>query len=123
MSDKSKVLQILINLIQNAKDSFLFEDYEFPKKTIVVKVWKIDVENPKVNIEVSDNGIGISSENLKKVFMFGFTTKVKGHGFGLHSSAISAKELGGALLVRSEGLGRGSAFSLALPDSEETLKS
>jgi nitrogen fixation/metabolism regulation signal transduction histidine kinase len=61
MSDKSKVLQILINLIQNAKDSFLFEDYEFPKKTIVVKVWKIDVENPKVNIEVSDNGIGISS--------------------------------------------------------------
>ncbi len=121
VSDKSKVLQILVNLIQNAKDAFLFSDYEFPKKIISVSVHQTEskdpIKNSAINIEVSDNGIGVVPENLIKIFTFGFTTKPTGHGFGLHSSAISAKELGGALLAKSEGVGLGTTFSLTLPQN------
>ncbi|HEX2548806.1 MAG TPA: ATP-binding protein, partial [Gammaproteobacteria bacterium] len=64
---------------------------------------------------IEDNGTGIAFENLTKIFSFGFTTKQKGHGFGLHSSALLAKELGGSLHAESDGLGLGARFILALP--------
>jgi hypothetical protein len=38
-----------------------------------------------------------------------------GHGFGLHSGALTAKEIGGSLTASSEGTGRGSKFTLELP--------
>jgi len=64
---------------------------------------------------VIDNGVGIAPENLTRIFGHGFTTKPEGHGFGLHSSANAARELGGLLTATSEGLGRGAAFTLELP--------
>ena len=66
-------------------------------------------------IEVIDNGCGISKENLTRIFNLGFTTKRDGHGYGLHSSALAAGELGGALGVKSEGVGQGATFALRLP--------
>jgi len=51
----------------------------------------------------------------QRIFAHGFTTRQGGHGFGLHSSALAAKEMGGALTVHSEGLGKGATFSLELP--------
>jgi len=66
-------------------------------------------------IEVEDTGTGISDESMRRLFEFGFTTKKDGHGFGLHSSAILAKEMGGDLAARSEGVGRGACFTLRLP--------
>jgi len=68
-----------------------------------------------VKIELEDNGIGIARENLSRIFRHGFTTRQDGHGFGLHSSALAAKELGGALTVHSNGPGQGATFSLTLP--------
>ncbi|HYG35278.1 MAG TPA: ATP-binding protein [Clostridia bacterium] len=59
--------------------------------------------------------MGISAENLSRICEHGFTTKKDGHGFGLHSGAIAAKELGGALTVHSDGPGKGATFSLELP--------
>jgi len=58
---------------------------------------------------------GIPAENLMRIFAHGFTTRQHGHGFGLHSGALAAKELGGSLSVQSEGLGRGATFILELP--------
>ena len=52
---------------------------------------------------------------MSRMFSQGFTTKKDGHGFGLHSAAIAAKELGGTLTVHSEGLGKGATFILELP--------
>ena len=71
--------------------------------------------NKRVQIQVQDNGIGIAPENLNRIFAHGFTTKKDGHGFGLHSSALAAKEMGGALHAHSDGLGRGALFTLELP--------
>jgi two-component system NtrC family sensor kinase len=68
-----------------------------------------------VKISVTDNGIGIPAENLIRIFNHGFTTKKVGHGFGLHSGALTAKELGGTLTAFSEGTARGSKFTLEIP--------
>jgi signal transduction histidine kinase len=68
-----------------------------------------------VKVVISDNGIGIPPENMTKIFNHGFTTKKDGHGFGLHSGANAAKEMGGSLTARSDGHGQGAEFTLELP--------
>ncbi|MBT5707447.1 MAG: ATP-binding protein [Verrucomicrobia bacterium] len=75
-----------------------------------------------VRISVIDTGVGIPKENLTKIFAFGFTTRKEGHGFGLHSSALAAKEMGGELTGESDGMEKGAAFHLDLPicSQEET---
>lgn len=67
------------------------------------------------SVEVQDNGIGIPPENLNRIFAYGFTTRKEGHGFGLHSGARMAEEMGGSLSVRSEGIGRGATFTFECP--------
>ena len=109
--DKHKVLQILLNLTANAKHACV--DTGLENRQVTVRVTNGD---DRVRIAVSDNGIGISKENIKKIFNYGFTTRQKkGHGFGLHSGALIAKELGGTLIAHSDGPGRGSIFTLELP--------
>jgi PAS domain S-box-containing protein len=111
--DKAKLSQILINLIQNAKDAVRMNSTNSSKK-IAVSVKK-DPEGKKLNISVADNGIGISPDNMVKIFSFGYTTKKNVHGFGLHGSALAAKEIGGSLKVESKGLGEGAVFTVAVP--------
>ncbi len=108
--DKRKVLQILVNLISNAKHAC--NDSGRSDKRVVLRVAKVD---DRINLTVSDNGVGIPPENLTRIFRHGFTTKVNGHGFGLHGGALAAKELGGALHVHSDGPGHGATFTLELP--------
>jgi signal transduction histidine kinase len=77
---------------------------------------RLDVPVPhRVRIEVQDNGMGIAPEMLTRIFQYGFTTRKEGHGFGLHSSALAAQELGGSLRAHSDGAGQGATFTLELP--------
>jgi PAS domain S-box-containing protein len=108
--DKHKALQILINLLTNAKCAC--EDSGQADKRTTVRV--VSVEN-RVKISVTDNGVGIPPENLTRIFNHGFTTRKAGHGFGLHSGALAARELGGSLTAHSDGPGRGATFTLELP--------
>ena len=97
--DKHKVLQILLNLTSNAKHACMDSGRE--KRLVTVRVSNGD---DRIRVAVGDNGVGISAENVKKIFNHGFTTRKKGgHGFGLHSGALAARELGGALLAHSDG--------------------
>jgi signal transduction histidine kinase len=114
MTDRHKVLQILINLVSNAKHALLAAD-SAPKQ-LTARVGTNDAE--QVVLEVADNGVGIAAADLTRIFQYGFTTKAGGHGFGLHSSALMAQELGGSLTVHSDGLGRGAVFRLELPMQE-----
>ncbi len=109
--DKHKVLQILVNLLQNAK--YACDAANRPDRVVTVRI--AGAGDGRVRVEVADNGIGIPAENLTRVFSQGFTTRKGGHGFGLHSGALAAKELGGSLAVHSDGAGQGARFTLELP--------
>lgn len=109
-TDKQRVIQILVNLIQNAKQSMSGRDKKGASLTL-----RTNAENGWILIQVVDFGVGISAENLPRIFQHGFTTKKDGHGFGLHHSAQSARDLGGSLSVSSEGVGKGAVFTLKLP--------
>ncbi|HMJ92096.1 MAG TPA: ATP-binding protein, partial [Candidatus Acidoferrum sp.] len=110
MVDRHKVLQILINLISNAKYAL---DAGCPeKKNLIIRIREA---NNRVAISLIDNGNGIATENLTRIFQHGFTTRKTGHGFGLHSSALAARELGGSLHGYSDGVGCGATFVLELP--------
>jgi PAS domain S-box-containing protein len=109
-TDKHKVLQILVNLVRNAK--YACDDSGRSDKQVTLRATSGE---GRVRIAVIDNGVGIPPENLTRIFNHGFTTRKDGHGFGLHSGALAAKELGGSLTVHSEGLGLGAVFTLELP--------
>jgi C4-dicarboxylate-specific signal transduction histidine kinase len=108
--DKHKTLQILVNLIGNAKHACADSDRKDKKLTL-----RIMNGNGRVKVAVSDNGVGIPAENLIRIFNHGFTTRKDGHGFGLHSGALAAKAMGGSLQVQSAGAGQGATFTLDLP--------
>lgn len=116
--DKHKVLQILLNFINNAK--YACADSGKTEKIITLKIYR--GERNRICLSVADNGIGIVPENLTRIFQHGFTTRKSGHGFGLHSGALAARELGGNLWVDSEGLGKGAVFTLELPAETGELK-
>jgi signal transduction histidine kinase len=111
IAEKAKVLQILVNLIRNAK--YAADEGGAPDKIITLRIKAGDAG--RVQLIVQDNGIGIPAENLTRIFQHGFTTKATGHGFGLHSSANAAKEMRGTLNAISDGPGRGASFILDLP--------
>lgn len=108
--DKHKVLQILVNLIRNATHAC--DEAKVSRKSVKVQ---IQDGAQRLRISVSDNGVGIARENLTRIFNLGFTTRKDGHGFGLHSGALAAREMGGTLLAESGGLGQGATFTLELP--------
>jgi PAS domain S-box-containing protein len=113
--DKHKTLQILINLISNAKNAIKASPNQAERQITLRLSRGTSGGAPTVRFQVKDNGVGIAPENLTKVFGMGFTTRKDGHGFGLHSSANFANEMGGRLTVSSEGVGLGAAFCLELP--------
>ncbi len=115
--DRHKVLQILINLLRNAKHAM--EEQAGRVKHLVVRV---GTRPGIVKITIADNGVGISPEHLTKIFNHGFTTKKDGHGFGLHSGANAAKEMGGRLTANSGGSGKGAEFTLELPTAPRGQK-
>jgi len=107
--EKHKLIQILVNLIRNAKQAMA----DNPRKHLIVSARRTDEGG--VAISVTDNGKGISRENLERIFSHGFTTKKEGHGFGLHSSALAVKEMGGTIHADSPGPGKGATFTVTLP--------
>jgi PAS domain S-box-containing protein len=119
--DKHKVMQIVVNLLSNAK--YACDEGGKKEKQVIVRLKPAGAD--RVKIEVADNGVGIVTKNLTRVFAQGFTTRKGGHGFGLHSGALAARDMGGALSVHSYGPGRGATFTLELPvlpphESEKT---
>jgi len=114
--DKHKALQILTNLIRNAKDAM--DDPGAAGKQMTVRISREGAA--LVQISVSDQGVGIPADNLTRIFAHGFTTRKNGHGFGLHSAALAAREMGGSLTAQSDGAGKGAAFTLELPCAHQT---
>ena len=113
MTDRHHVLQILVNVITNAKNAMV--EHPASSHCLTVRIVLPTDRTGYVRLEVADTGGGITAETLPRLFTQGFTTRKAGHGLGLHSAAISATNLGGALQAKSEGAGRGATFMLDLP--------
>ncbi|MFN7994979.1 MAG: CHASE sensor domain-containing protein [Bryobacteraceae bacterium] len=113
--DKHTVLQILLNLLRNAEYAITERDSarNYSAGRILIRIRRSGDE--LVRVSVTDNGIGIPPENLTKIFSHGFTTRRDGHGFGLHSGANAAQEMGGTLYAESGGPGLGATVTLELP--------
>jgi signal transduction histidine kinase len=109
--DKHRVLQIVLNLISNAK--YALADNPRDERRLVLRLEGPSVD--RVRVQVSDNGMGIAPALLMKIFQHGFTTRKDGHGFGLHSCAVAARAMGGSLGVESAGPGLGATFTLEFP--------
>jgi signal transduction histidine kinase len=109
--DKHRLLLILINLISNAKNAMAGLTEQ--ARTLTLSVSMLDTGT--LQIGVQDDGAGIEPDNLTRIFAHGFSTRQDGHGFGLHSCAVAAIEMGGSLTAHSDGPGQGAAFVLELP--------
>lgn len=109
--DRHRVLLILVNLISNAKQALDGVIDRSPCITFAASL----ADGPVLRITVADNGNGIAPEYLTRIFTHGFTTRKDGHGFGLHSCALAAMEMGGSLIVHSDGAGQGATFTLDIP--------
>jgi signal transduction histidine kinase len=117
-ADRHRVLQILVNLMSNAKQAL--DRNTNGTRQIMLSCDEIE-ENGRAmaRISVTDTGIGITSDHLPKIFSHGFTTRSDGHGFGLHSAAIAAQQMKGKLAAASDGLGKGATFTLTIPLVQE----
>ncbi len=106
--DRHRVLQIMLNLLSNAR----YAVRDASDRRIGVRC---AAQDGRVILSVEERGMGVPAENLQRIFQYGFTTKPDGHGFGLHSSANAAREIGGSLSCHSDGLGQGATFTLEFP--------
>jgi C4-dicarboxylate-specific signal transduction histidine kinase len=109
-TDKHRLMQILLNLIANSCQA-IAERPDAPRQIDVGAASR----DGRVEIDVRDHGVGIEPETMKQLFRHGFTTKKSGHGFGLHSSANAATDLGGSIRARSDGAGLGATFVIDVP--------
>jgi ligand-binding sensor domain-containing protein/signal transduction histidine kinase len=114
LAARHQVLEILVNLLSNAQQAVIENNGPERQVNVFVKRGGED----RVQVLVKDTGIGLSPENLTRIFAHGFTTKRNGHGFGLHSGALAARHMGGSLRAESDGVGRGATFVLELPVGE-----
>jgi signal transduction histidine kinase len=113
---RHRLLQILVNLMKNARQAV--DEAHCARKRMSLRV-SITPDGQCVRFEVSDNGVGLAPERKLAIFEAGFTTKEGGHGFGLHSAANAARDMGGSLSVQSDGPGTGATFVLDLPIKEQ----
>ena len=119
MCDRHQVLQIMVNLINNAVQVMKAMPDRSHRLTVSVGYHPDNCE--RVQIQVQDTGFGIKPDHFKRLFTQGFTTREGGHGLGLHSSFLAAKLLGGTLSAASKGEGQGATFTLELPLAEGIL--
>jgi two-component system, NtrC family, sensor kinase len=117
--DRHLILQVLINLIANALQAMDGVTDRPPR--LALRAQAID-SLQRLVVQVEDNGEGITKENLARLFTHGFTTRKRGHGFGLHSCALAAQAMGGEIRAESPGPGQGALFTLELPLNETEKK-
>ena len=112
MADRHRILQILVNLVSNARDAV--QAHDRPQRIAIAA----EREGMRLHIRVNDSGVGIAPELAAKIFGAGVTSKANGHGYGLHSSALAARQMNGTLECTSPGTGKGAMFTLTIPFEE-----
>lgn len=127
MIDEKLFRQVIINIAQNA---FYAVKAKFPGCTEEntnsqempgIVIFKTTIIEDNFVISISDNGIGMDSETVGRIFEPYFTTKANGTGLGMTMSYKIIKEFGGDIQVKSE-KGTGSVFFISLPVPQTETK-
>lgn len=116
-ANKNQLFHIFLNLIKNAKDAM--NDNTADDRYIEIS---IESKADHITISFTDNGEGIDPEILENIFDYGFTTKTKGHGFGLSTCRKYLNNMGGSIQVSSKGKGTGTTFTIELKNAETQVK-
>jgi signal transduction histidine kinase len=111
VTERAKLIHVLANLVKNAVEAMRKTPEGARSLTVEAGLDGAGL----VRIAISDTGEGIAPQDLDRIFSFGFTTRQDGHGFGLHTCALYAGQLGGSLTVNSRGTGRGATFTPVIP--------
>ncbi|HTH79845.1 MAG TPA: ATP-binding protein, partial [Ramlibacter sp.] len=111
--DSSRIQQILAALISNAVQAM--QSMPQGERRLTLSAAVVPDDEPSFRVTLQDTGEGIAQENLVRIFAHGFSTREGSHGFGLHSAALAATEIGGHLRAHSDGPGKGAVFTLDLP--------
>lgn len=115
---KSHLMQIVVNLIKNAYEAM--DATDAADGSLSISVYREEGPKAKIVLAIKDNGIGFSSEEKQNLFKYGYTSKEKGSGFGLHSCANYLIANNGSIEAFSEGKGKGAEFKIKLNPSESS---
>jgi signal transduction histidine kinase len=110
--EQAKLLQVMVNLVKNAVEAM--RDAESGERILDVAT-HLDSNGKFISITIKDSGMGFAPENKKKLFIYGYTTKKEGSGFGLHSCANFLIANKGSIEAISNGPGTGAEFIVHLP--------
>ena len=109
--NRNQLLQVFMNLIKNAIEA-LEPKLESERW---IKIITSQKEENKIEVEIQDNGAGISQEELDQIFQYGFTTKPYGQGLGLPVSVNFLQSIGGDIQAETKGKGVGAIFRVIIP--------
>jgi len=113
IGDRTKLIQIVINLIKNAVDA-IDNNPKGPKKLEIKLSETADV----IKLMIKDSGEGFDEETQKSIFTRGFTTKEQGMGIGLSTGKTVAESHNGDLKITSEGKGKGATAILTVAKTD-----
>jgi len=107
----SNVHNAIYNILSNGVDAILEKGYG------ELKISSKYISKESIEIKIEDTGIGISSENSRKIFTPYFTTKKNGTGYGLWRTKFIIEKMGGQIIMKSQ-KNRGSTFVITIPTAE-----
>jgi signal transduction histidine kinase len=113
IGDRTKLIQIVINLIKNAVDA-IDNNPEGKKKLEII----LSETTNRIKLTVRDSGEGFDPATKEKMFTRGFTTKEQGMGIGLASGKSVAESHNGDLVISSEGKGKGATAILTVAKTD-----
>jgi PAS domain S-box-containing protein len=111
---RNRLVQAMLNVIKNAYEA-IRERRRLEPVDGLIRVEARPLDGERVQLTVSDNGIGIEPGQRAELFRFGYSTKNRGSGFGLHATALFVQESGGRIALESDGRGCGARLVIELP--------
>jgi two-component system, NtrC family, sensor kinase len=119
-SNRIALEQVINNLLKNALESINENTRRSARGAINISVLqRLEDDLPMLDLFIEDNGAGIPEENLGKLFNYGFSTKGRGSGIGLHWCANTINALKGRLSAESKGNNQGAVLHILLPYGNE----
>ena len=113
---RSQFLQMVVNLIKNSSEAIgMRGEKNVPLENGMITITCLLLDDHSLDFRIKDNGCGISENKLIDIFRYGYTTKHRGTGFGLHSVSTFVQSLKGSIEALSQGKDKGCELVIQIP--------